>query len=164
MGLPAAGKTTLAVGLQRHLIDVHDLDCALLDADIERAGGVLQGLGWSAQDRRATVEALAAATTRSPVSIVAYVTPTAAEQDLAAKRVPGLRLIHVDAPITICRRRDLTRDSRAYRDHPALDAPELYCTSPARPDLRLDTTRSPGACHGQLASYATWVLDLGGAP
>jgi bifunctional enzyme CysN/CysC len=161
-GLPASGKTTLARALFAHLGERFAAGtCCILDADIERthSDGVLYGLGWSQTDRRATVAALAHAATLVPVALVTLVTSTRWERDEAARHLgERLHLIHIDAPIILCRQRDALRENHAYRPSPPPDAPELSWAPPTSPALRLDTNRPLQQSAVELIDYAESVL------
>jgi gluconate kinase len=167
VGLPASGKTTLARALHAHLgPHLAPGSVRLLDADVERADarGVLYGLGWSPSDRLATVTALAQAAELAPVSLVALVTSTAWERT-AAQHLLGerLHLVHVDAPIALCRQRDTLRSTHAYRPDPPPDAPELSWATPVNPDLRLDSTKPAQESIAAVLAFATSVLGLAGS-
>ncbi|MFD5565015.1 adenylyl-sulfate kinase [Kitasatospora griseola] len=161
MGLPASGKTTLARRLLAHLQPEHP-GCGLYDADEQRATGVLRDLGWSPQDRVATIEALSHAAVRHPIGIVTLVTSTPTERRLAADLLgERLHLIHVRAPEELRHARDALRLSPAYRPTPAPDAPELSWTDPEHPALTLDTTAPLDASEATLFSFADNVLHNG---
>ncbi|KQV20857.1 hypothetical protein ASE03_12855 [Kitasatospora sp. Root187] len=162
MGLPASGKTTLARRLLAHLHPGHGDSCWLYDADEQRSAGVLRDLGWSTEDRIATIQALAHAASQHPVGIVTLVTSTPAEQQLAADLLgERLRLIHVRAPQELRHARDALRASPAYRSTPAPDAPELSWTDPEHPALTLDTTVPISISANALCSFADGVLRGG---
>lgn len=164
-GLPAAGKSTLARTLHRGLAATRSHPVGLLDADLERDGGVLDGLEWSPEDRATTVRALAAAARQYPIAIVTLVTPTAAERELA-RRLLGARLhlVHLRTPEALCRMRDAHRAVHAYRPDPPACAPELLFTEPVDADLVLDGTLPAQECAAQLAEYARKVLEPGFLP
>ncbi|MFF1785569.1 adenylyl-sulfate kinase [Kitasatospora sp. NPDC058243] len=161
MGLPASGKTTLARRLLAHLQPEHH-DCGLYDADEQRATGVLRELGWSREDRIATIEALSHAASRHSIGIVTLVTSTPTERQLAADLLgQRLHLIHVGAPEELRYARDALRPSPAYRANPAPDAPELSWTEPEHPVLTLNTTAPVDASVKALCSFADNVLRGG---
>ncbi|MFI6448813.1 adenylyl-sulfate kinase [Kitasatospora sp. NPDC050543] len=159
MGLPASGKTTLARHLLRFLQTKHHGGCGLYDADEQRSTGVLSGLGWSPEDRIATIQALAHAADQGPISIVTLVTSTPAERQLAADLLnERLHLIHVRAPENVRHARDALRAAPAYRANPSPDAPELSWTEPKHPALTVDTTTPLRDSVNALCSFATSVL------
>lgn len=164
VGLPASGKTTLARALHAHLgPQLAPGAVRLLDADVERADprGVLYGLGWSPSDRLATVTALAQAAELVPVGLVTLVTSTAWERT-AAQQLLGerLHLVHVDAPIALCRQRDTVRSTHAYRPDPPPDAPELSWVTPPNPALRLNSTKPAEWSIAELLAFAASALGL----
>ncbi|MFD0404697.1 adenylyl-sulfate kinase [Kitasatospora sp. NPDC127116] len=159
MGLPASGKTTLARRLLAHLQPEHH-DCGLYDADEQRATGILRELGWSPEDRIATIEALSHAASQHFVGIVTLVTSTPTERRLAAVLLGRrLHLIHVRAPEELRYARDALRPSPAYRANPAPDAPELSWTEPEHPALTLNTTAPFNVSVKALCSFADNVLQ-----
>ncbi|GAA3059859.1 hypothetical protein GCM10020229_84410 [Kitasatospora albolonga] len=159
LGLPASGKTTLARSLLTHLQPEHGEYCGLYDADEQRATGVLRDLGWSPEDRIATIHALAHAAGRHRIGIVTLVTSTPAERRLATELLgKRLHLIHVRAPEDLRHARDALRPSPAYRANPAPDAPELSWTEPEHPALTLDTAAPLGVSEKTLCSFADNVL------
>ncbi|WP_147409127.1 adenylyl-sulfate kinase [Kitasatospora xanthocidica] len=161
MGLPASGKTTLARRLLAHLQPEHP-SCVLYDADEQRATGVLRDLGWSPEDRVATVEALSHAAVQHPIGIVTLVTSTPAERWLAADLLgERLHLIHVRAPEELRHARDALRPSPAYRANPAPDAPELSWTEPEHPELTLDTTAPLAVSEKAICSFADSMFQGG---
>ncbi|MEU8926230.1 adenylyl-sulfate kinase [Kitasatospora sp. NPDC048545] len=161
MGLPASGKSTLARRLRTHLQPEHH-DCGLYDADEQRATGILRELGWSREDRIATIEALSHAASRHAVGIVTLVTSTPVERQLAADLLgQRLHLIHVRAPEELRYARDALRPSPAYRANPAPDAPELSWTEPEYPELTLTTTGFVDVSVKALCTFADSVLRGG---
>ncbi len=165
LGLPASGKTTLARHLLDYLRTEHDTDCGLYDADVERATGVLQDLGWSPSDRIATIRALAHAARQHQVGIVTLVTSTKAERQLAADLLgERLHFIHVHAPEPARHARDALRTVRAYRTNPAPDAPELSWSDPEQPALSLDTTTPLSTTVNALCTFAATALGNDAGP
>ncbi|MEV7359317.1 adenylyl-sulfate kinase [Kitasatospora sp. NPDC091276] len=165
LGLPASGKTTLARHLLDYLRTERDAECGLYDADVERATGVLQDLGWSPSDRIATIHALAHAASQHQVSIVTLVTSTKAERQLAADLLGDrLHLIHLHAPEPVRHARDALRTVRAYRTTPALDAPELSWSDPEQPALALDTTNPLSTTVNTLCTFAATTLGNDAGP
>ncbi|MGW2540898.1 adenylyl-sulfate kinase [Kitasatospora sp. NPDC001574] len=159
MGLPAAGKTTLARSLLAHLQTEHSGHCALYDADEQRATGVLRDLGWSPEDRIATIQALAQAASQHSIGIVTLVTSTPAERRIAADLLgERLHLIHVRAPEELRHARDALRALPAYRSNPSPDAPELSWTEPDQSALTLDTTVTLATSVKALCAFADSAL------
>ncbi|ABD89543.1 adenylyl-sulfate kinase [Rhodopseudomonas palustris] len=108
-GLPGAGKSTLAVALERRLFN-RGGSPILLDGDTLRAG--LNGdLGFSAKDRSENIRRLAEVATHlarnGHIAIVAAVSPSI-EDRAAARRIADalFREIYVATPAEICESRD----------------------------------------------------------
>ncbi|MBB5047500.1 bifunctional enzyme CysN/CysC [Rhodopseudomonas rhenobacensis] len=108
-GLPGAGKSTLAVALERRLFN-RGGSPILLDGDTLRAG--LNGdLGFSPKDRSENIRRLAEVATHlarnGHIAIVAAVSPSL-EDRAAARRIADtlFREIYVATPAEICESRD----------------------------------------------------------
>ncbi len=109
-GLSGAGKSTLA----GHLIQTlrkRGLGVLALDGDELRAG-LCKGLGFTDADRaenlrRAAETARLALASRLCV-VASFITPLESHRQLVAGILdPHLSLVHVDAPLPVCRRRDV---------------------------------------------------------
>lgn len=111
LGLPSAGKSTLARELRRRLTE-SGKPCLLLDGD-ELRGGLCRGLGFSAEDRSENLRRaaeVAALSGRCGVSAVAaMITPLRSQRILVAEILAGLPVFWVwaDCPLEECRRRDV---------------------------------------------------------
>jgi adenylylsulfate kinase len=111
-GLPASGKSTIAAGVEAHLL-AHGRSAYILDGDNLRHG--LNGdLGFSAADRaenvRRTAEVSALLADAGVVVLVALVSPYRADR-AAARSAHGRRElpfleVHVATPLEECERRD----------------------------------------------------------
>jgi bifunctional enzyme CysN/CysC len=111
-GLPASGKSTIAVQLERALVEA-GRPAYLLDGDNIRHG--LSGdLGFSPGDRRENIRRVAHVARlmadAGTVAIVSLVSPYAADRALArelheAARVPFIE-VYVDTPAEVCAQRD----------------------------------------------------------
>lgn len=152
-GLPASGKTTLAVSVERNLTG-RGVPCVVLDGD-ELREGLSADLGLSREDRaeqaRRTAHVAAMLTRSNVVAIVALVSPYAADRELA-RQIHEERLlpfieVWVDTPLAECERRDPKGlYARARRGEltgmTGLDGPY---EPPAAPELRVsgyhDTNR-----------------------
>jgi bifunctional enzyme CysN/CysC len=111
-GLPGSGKSTIASGVEAHLLAA-GRSAYILDGDNLRHG--LNGdLGFSAQDRtenvRRTAEVSALLADAGVVVLVALVSPYRADRDAAraVHEARGLAFleIHVATPLEECERRD----------------------------------------------------------
>lgn len=109
-GLSGAGKTTLAVALERQLAAAgHTV--ARLDGDQVRAG-LNQGLGFSDADRtenlRRVAEVARLYVQSGVVVICSFITPLRAQREMIRRIIGPDDLIdlHVEASFTTCARRD----------------------------------------------------------
>ena len=145
-GLPAAGKTSLALAVDEHLQRLGVAAC-VLDGD-ELRDGLSSDLGLTHEDRTEQarraghVAALVAAS--GVIAVVALVSPFAEDRrlarDLHLRR--GLRFLEVwvDTPLAVCQARDpkgLYARARAgeLTGLTGLDAPY---EAPQRPELRVN--------------------------
>ncbi|HUA06889.1 MAG TPA: adenylyl-sulfate kinase [Solirubrobacteraceae bacterium] len=147
-GLPAAGKTTIAVELERRLVDSGQ-SAYLLDGDNIRHG-LSEDLGFSPDDRsehlRRVGHVARLMADAGTIALVAMISPLAADRAYlrAAHELAELPFaeVFVDTPLAECERRDpkgLYARARAgeVRDFTGVDAPY---EPPVRPELRVDTS------------------------
>ncbi len=158
-GLPASGKSTVAVALEAALLD-RGRGAYLLDGDNLRHG--LNGdLGFSAEDRaenvRRAAEVAALFADAGVVAIVSLVSPYASDRALAraAHERAGLPFaeVFVDTPVEECERRDpkgLYARARAGELKGFTGVDDPY-EPPESPDVRLTPDQS-------VASAADAVL------
>ncbi|MEO5374496.1 MAG: adenylyl-sulfate kinase [Alphaproteobacteria bacterium] len=164
-GLSGAGKTTLAVALERHLF-LKGWQTCLLDGDNLRHG-INADLGFSPEDRAENVRrvgeigALFAAS--GAIAIVALISPYRCDRDRIRKRLPTIfHEVFVDAKLEECERRD---PKGFYRRARAGIIPEFTGVSapyepPERPELVI-----PTACLSidesvvRLAEYAVTAFS-----
>jgi adenylyl-sulfate kinase len=144
-GLPASGKSTVAVALEAALLD-RGRGAYLLDGDNLRHG--LNGdLGFSAEDRaenvRRTGEVARLFADAGLVALAALVSPYAADRRRIRERheADGLRFIevYVNTPLEDCERRDpkgLYARARAG-ELPGLTGVDDPYEPPERPELEL---------------------------
>lgn len=146
-GLPAAGKTTIAVALERCLVD-SGRSAYLLDGDNIRHG-LSDDLGFSPGDRSEHVRRVGHVARlmadAGTIALVAMISPLAADRAKLRKAheqadLP-FREVFVDTPLAECERRDPKRAVRARtrgRDH-RLHRVDASSEPPEQPDLRVDT-------------------------
>ena len=159
-GLPRAGKSTLAYGLEKWLFDhghhVHVLDGEILRLSINRDLGFSGADRWENQRRAAEMARLDSAL--GIITIVALVSPLAFERQKARELVGEGPFFEVfcDAPLADCEARD--RDGLYARARAGeisgvtgVDAPY---EAPEKPELRLDTV------HDSEATNLAKVIDL----
>jgi bifunctional enzyme CysN/CysC len=149
-GLPASGKSTIAVAVESRLVE-SGRPAYLLDGDNLRHG--LNGnLGFSPEDRaenvRRTAHAARLLADAGTVAVVSQVSPYAEDRRLAreAHDAAGLEFIEVfvDTPLEVCEARDpkgLYVKARAglIRNFTGIDS--LY-EPPEQAELKLDTSKS----------------------
>jgi bifunctional enzyme CysN/CysC len=148
-GLPRAGKSSLAYGLEKWLFD-HQHHVSVLDGEILRVG-ISSDLGFSGADRwenqRRAAELARLNLALGISTIVALVSPIAFERQQARQIVGGERFFEIfcDAPLEACEARDqdgLYARARAgeIAGVTGIDAPY---ERPTAPDLVLDTVAVP---------------------
>jgi adenylyl-sulfate kinase len=150
-GLPASGKSTIAVAVERRLVE-SGRPAYMLDGDNLRHG--LNGdLGFSAEDRaenvRRTAHLAHALADAGTVALVSLVSPYAQDRDAAralhaADGIPFIE-VWVDTPLDECERRDpkgLYARARAgeIAGLTGIDAPY---EAPISPELTLRAGREP---------------------
>jgi bifunctional enzyme CysN/CysC len=144
-GLPGAGKSTLARGLERRLF-ARGGSPILLDGDTLRAG--LNGdLGFSPKDRSENIRRLAEVATHlarnGHVAIVAAVSPSREDRD-AARRVADelFREVYVATPAEVCESRDPKGHYAKARSGALAGFTGIGkdYEAPARAELTLDTS------------------------
>lgn len=148
-GLPGAGKTTFAMGLER-LFRSHGMRTLVLDGDTLRAG-LSSDLGFAEADRREQVRRTAhvarLGVEQGLVVIVALVSPVA-QHRVEARAVLGaddFLEVWVRCPVDVCARRDpkgLYAKARegGLRGLTGVDSPY---EPPDCPDVVLDTDQKP---------------------
>ncbi|PKZ67000.1 adenylyl-sulfate kinase [Gordonia terrae] len=162
-GLPASGKSTVAVALERAVVSRGRV-AYLLDGDNIRHG-ISDDLGFSAGDRAENIRRVGHVARlfadAGVIAIASMVSPLRSDREIARElhRAADLDFIevHVSTPVTECERRDpkglYERARRGeLRGLTGIDAPY---ESPENPDLRFDTT---GADIDRLASLILGAL------
>ena len=144
-GLSGAGKSTIAIGLERRLFD-RGRAVVRLDGEDVRLG-MSRDLGFSAQDRsenlRRSAEIARLANEAGLIVIAAFAAPEARVRRLVRELIgPGRFMeIHCDAPVDVCRARDQQHLYEAADRGEIVHFPGVSAgyDVPASPDLRLDT-------------------------
>jgi adenylyl-sulfate kinase len=156
-GLSAAGKSTLAVELEKRLVEAAR-PCYLLDGDNIRAG-ISRDLGFGAEDRHENIRRVAEVARlmndAGIIAISAFISPYRADRRMARDIAGAERFIevYVHAPLEVCEKRDpkgLYRKARRgeLADFTGVSAPY---EAPEFPDLVLETAvRSVDDCVGEL--------------
>lgn len=163
-GLPASGKSTLAVAVERALVESGRV-AYLLDGDNLRHG-LSDDLGFSAGDRAENIRRVGHLTRlladAGVVALASLVSPLRSDRELArtlndAAKLPFLE-VHVATPVAECERRDpkgLYARARAgeLKGLTGIDAPY---EPPENADLVVDTT---GADIDELVARVIALLD-----
>ena len=144
-GLTGSGKTSVAYALERRLFDMGRASAVLDGVNIRR--GLTKELGFTAEQRsenlRRSSEVAKLMNGAGLIAICAFVAPSEDVRQKAAHSIgeEQFMVIHLDAPIDICRERD---DQGMYAK---ADAGEIVnfpgvsseYESPADPALKLNT-------------------------
>lgn len=109
-GLPASGKTTLGIALEKALHEKGFL-CYVLDGDNVRAG-INNDLGFSPEDRKENIRRVAEVSKLlvqcGIITINCFVSPTEELRHLAESVIgkDDFNLVYINTPIEICEQRD----------------------------------------------------------
>jgi len=159
-GLSGAGKSSLALGLERRLFD-RGMNVFVLDGDNLRHG--LNGdLGFSdaarSENIRRVTEVAAAFAEAGRVVITAFISPFRADRSAARAVIgEGFHEVHIAAALDICEARDpkgLYARARAgeISDFTGISSPY---EEPEAPELALDTGEEDfETCLDRLEAYA----------
>jgi bifunctional enzyme CysN/CysC len=159
-GLPRSGKSTLAAGLEEALLD-RGVVATVLDGEALRLG-VNRDLGFSPRDRgenvRRTAEVARLLADSGLAVVVALVSPTAADRELARRIVGAERFVevHCSAPLEVCEARDeeglFAKARRGEAEH-VTGIQEPY-EAPQDPDLEVATDRlSPAESRDRVLAH-----------
>ena len=161
-GRPGAGKTTIAMHVERELFQ-RGYRVYALDGDTLR-GGLTSDLDFSGEGRRENIRRVAEVgkllADAGAVALISLVSPSAADRARARAIVgDAFREAYVAASLATCEARDpkhLYRRARAgeIRDFTGVGAPYDV---PERPDLVLDTERND--VRGSVAAAVEFVVD-----
>jgi adenylylsulfate kinase len=156
-GLSAAGKSTIAVELEKRLMEAAR-PCYLLDGDNIRAG-ISRDLGFGPDDRHENIRRVAEVARlmndAGVIAISAFISPYRADREMA-REIAGVERfieVYVNAPLEICEQRDpkgLYRKARVgeIADFTGISAPY---EAPETPSLVLQTAeRSIDDCVSEL--------------
>lgn len=152
-GLSAAGKSTVAIELERVLFS-QGKHAFVLDGDNMRHG-LCSDLGFSPEDRKENIRRIGEVAKLFAeagfVCITAFISPYRSDRDLARRIAPEGKFIEVylNAPMEICEQRDpkgLYAKARAgeIKDFTGISAPY---EPPLKPELELRTDKmNPAEC------------------
>jgi adenylyl-sulfate kinase len=159
-GLSGAGKSTVAMTLERRLFDAGRQVC-LLDGDNLRHG-LCADLGFSPAGRteniRRAAEVAGLFVDAGLICLAAFISPRRADREQARRRLPAGHFIevYVDAPVAVCRQRDpkglyARADRGEIPDFTGVSAPY---EPPANPEIVLHTDReSVDVCAARILEY-----------
>ncbi|SVB04036.1 uncharacterized protein METZ01_LOCUS156890, partial [marine metagenome] len=108
--LSGAGKSTIAMALERRLFDENQ-QVYVLDGDIVRTG-LCQDLGFSQEDRTENIrrigEVARIMANAGMLVIVAFISPFRSDRDYVREGMPEGRFteVHVSTPMEVCEARD----------------------------------------------------------
>jgi bifunctional enzyme CysN/CysC len=148
-GLSGAGKTSIAYALERALFD-QGRAVSVLDGQNMRLG-ISRDLGFTADDRsenlRRCIEIAKLINDAGLITICAFVAPREAVRQKARDAIGADRflLVHLSAPVEVCRERDKeglygAADSGEIADFPGVS---FAFEPPSNPDLVLPTHERP---------------------
>ena len=161
-GLSAAGKSTIAVELEKRLIEAAR-PCYLLDGDNIRAG-ISRDLGFGPEDRHENIRRVAEVARlmndAGIIAISAFISPYRSDRSMAREVAGAERFIevYVNAPLEVCERRD---PKGLYRKARGGEIPEFTGISapyeaPEAPDVVLHTAeQSVEECVSRLFALVT---------
>lgn len=147
-GLPGAGKSTTAYGVERALFEL-GRSCVVLDGQNLRMG-ISRDLGFSPEDRSENVRRCAEIArlfnNAGLMTLIALVAPEEEVRQRAAGVVGRTRFlcVHLNAPADVC-------SARNEKDGENPESATLRYEAPVSPDLVLETDRlAPAECIEQV--------------
>ncbi len=139
-GLPASGKSTLAVALEKALWD-RGVHAYVLDGDNIRHG-LNKDLGFSPEDRNENIRRIGEVaklfTSAGVINVTAFISPYRADRDQARKIMGDGEFVevYVDCPVEECERRD---PKGHYKKARAGEIPEFTgISAPYEPPLNAE--------------------------
>ena len=169
-GLPASGKSTIAMELERRLVE-SGAHAYVLDGDNVRAG-LCRDLGFSAEDRRENIRRVGAVAAlfadAGTIAIAAFISPyRAGREDARAAAGERFHEVYVKADPAVCERRDPKGHYRKARAGEISDFTGITgdYEEPEHPELVLDTaSQSLEACVETLLAYVERNVAFSAAP
>jgi adenylylsulfate kinase len=167
-GLPASGKSTLAVVLEKELWD-RGVHAYVLDGDNIRHG-LNKDLGFSPEDRNENIRRIGEVaklfTSAGVVNVTAFISPYRADRDQARKIMSDGEFIEVfvDCPVEVCEQRD---PKGHYKKARAGEIPEFTGVSapyepPLNPEIVVRTDREAEA--QSVATILSYLESRGYVP
>jgi len=160
-GLPASGKSTLAVAVEQ---EMHQRNCRtyILDGDNIRHG-LNRDLGFSPEDRNENIRRIGEVANllrdAGMINMVAFISPYRSDRKLArdlSKNDGTFIEVYVDCPVTMCEDRDpkgMYKKARQgiLKEFTGVSAPY---EAPESPEIHLLTGQySVNECVGQIMNY-----------
>lgn len=147
-GLTGSGKTSIGLALERQLFDL-GRTVAVLDGQNMRMG-LSKELGFSEADRsenmRRAAEVARLMNRNGMITILSFVAPREGVRNRVKEALGGdnFLLVHLDAPLDVCRARDQKGLYHAAEAGELPDFPGVSSTyePPSKPDLRIDTDQN----------------------
>jgi bifunctional enzyme CysN/CysC len=146
-GLPAAGKSTIAMEVERELF-YRGRNAYVLDGDNVRLG-LCRDLGFSPEDRHENIrrvgEVAALFADSGTIAIVAFISPYRADREMArAAAGDGFHEIYIKADVATCEARDPKGHYRKARAGELANFTGITgeYEEPLAPDLVVDTSRT----------------------
>ena len=166
-GLPGAGKSTLAMAMQRRLFE-SGRQAYVIDGDNLR-GGLNSDLGFAAADRseniRRAAELALLMADAGLIVIVALISPYREDRRIAQEIVgDGFVEVFIDADLETCERRDPKGHYARARagEIPGFTGIDAPYEAPDRPGLVVNTaTRTVEEALGELMGFVDRVFDSG---
>ncbi len=146
-GLPAAGKTTLGVGL-KHRLQAQGLPVVLLDGDAVR-NTLCSDLGFSHSDRTENIRRVASVAellnNQGFIAVCCFVSPLQTMRQLARDIIGPTRFfeVYVDAPLDICLQRDVKGNYQKAIQGTLSNFTGISDSyePPSQPNLRINTAK-----------------------
>lgn len=142
-GLPSSGKTTAAKKVAQKL-EAQGERVERLDGDVVRQS-LTADLGFSREDRNKNIARVAFVAKllerNGVITLCSFITPYRAQRDYIRNNVEDVRIVHVDAPVDVCKERDpkgmyAKAEAGEIEGFTGVDAPY---EEPVTPDLVLET-------------------------
>lgn len=142
-GLPSSGKTTVAKKVSDKLQSQGER-VERLDGDVVRQS-LTADLGFSREDRNKNIARVAFVAKllerNGVITLCSFITPYRAQRDHVRNNVDDVRIVHVDAPVDVCKERDpkgmyAKAEAGEIEGFTGVDAPY---EDPVTPDLVLET-------------------------
>jgi bifunctional enzyme CysN/CysC len=165
-GLPGSGKSTIAMEVERRLVEA-GANAYVLDGDNVRAG-LCSDLGFSAEDRRENIRRIGAVAAlfadAGVIAIAAFISPyQAGRDDARAAAGDAFHEIYIKANAGVCEDRDPKGHYRKARAGEIEDFTGITgdYEEPHHPELVLDTANSTvSECVDQLLDYVSRTLAV----